>query len=99
MGASDEVIATLEKSGDDDAFEIWSENWEVAEAFLCVSTQWRAIARGMEGAVYYQGLDYAGVGAGLAGAGVAVSPDIWAGLRVMEAAARNMLNGIRSSDE
>lgn len=99
MGAPEEVIATLEKPGDADAFEVWPENWEVVDAFLCVSTQWRAIARGMEGAIYWQGLDYAAVGAGLAGAGIVASPAIWGGLRVMEAAARNVLNGIRTGDE
>lgn len=70
----------------------------MVDAFLCVSTQWRALARGMEGAVYWQGLDYAGVGEGLRGSGIVPTPIIWEGLRVMEAAARNVLNGIRASD-
>lgn len=65
---------------------------------MAVSTQWRAIGRGMEGSVYWLGLDYAGVSAGLAGAGIADTPEIWAGLRMMEGAARNALNGIRESD-
>ena len=52
----------------------------------------------MEGQVYWQGLDYAGVEAGLRGNGIDATPDIWAGLRVMEAAARNALNGIVETD-
>lgn len=99
MGAPDEVIASLEEGGRDDDFEVWDENWHAVHAFLCVATQWRAIAQGMEGRVYWQGLDYSGVAAGLAGAGIAATPAIWDGLRVMEAAARNVLNGIRTSDE
>lgn len=70
----------------------------MVRVFLAVSTQWRAIARGMEGQVYWQGLDYAGVSAGLAGAGINSTPSLWAGLRVMEAAARDALNGIVETD-
>ena len=70
----------------------------MVEAFQAICTQWRAITLGMGGSVYWQGLDYAGVAAGLAGAGIAAAPPIWAGLRVMEAAARNALNGVRETD-
>ena len=90
------MIASLEV-GADEEFPVWIENWPVVEAFQAVCTQWRAIAQGMEGQVYWQGLDYAGVAAGLAGAGLAAPPPIWAGLRVMEAAARNVLNGVRKT--
>lgn len=43
---------------------------------------------------YWVGFDYAGVTAGLCGAGISATPELWAGLRVMEAAARNVLNGV-----
>lgn len=99
MGAPDEVIAALEGSEADAAFEVWSENWEAVCAFLCVCTQWRAIGKGMDGGVYWQGLDYAGVAAGLAGAGIEATPKLWAELRIMEAAARNELNGVKVLDE
>lgn len=69
-------------------------------AFLSVSTQWRmvAVVTQLGGQTYYQGLDYAGVEAGLRGAGVVATPALWADLRVIEAAARNTLNGERSAD-
>jgi len=99
MGAPEEVIASLERSQADAAFEVWDENWEAVSAFLCVCTQWRAIARGMDGEVYWQGLDYAGVAAGLLGSGIEATPRLWGELRIMEAAARNELNGVKVFDE
>lgn len=79
------------------AFEVWPDNLASVTAFLAVSTQWKAIAQ-MDGAVYWQGLDYSGVTAGLTGAGIASSADLWRDLRVMEGAARNRLNGIIECD-
>jgi hypothetical protein len=38
------------------------------------------------------------VAAGLNGLGLAATPQIWADLKVMEAAARNRLNGIMETD-
>ena len=88
------MIASLEET-ESAAFEVWAENWDALEAFLFVSTQWRAIGSGMSGAVIYQGFDYAGVAAGLAAAGIDASRALWSGLRIMEAAARDALNGIK----
>ncbi|MEQ1499430.1 MAG: DUF1799 domain-containing protein [Novosphingobium sp.] len=99
MGAPDEVIASLKEGGKGDDFEVWAENWDAVCAFLFVATQWRAIAQGMDGRVYWQGLDYSAVAAGLAGAGIAATPALWNDLRVMEAAARNVLNGMRTGEE
>lgn len=101
MGAPEDLVAALEARSDDDEFEVWDENWEAVNAFLFVSTQWRttAIGGGMEpGRIYWSGLDYAGVAAGLTGAGFASTPELWSALRVMEAAARNVLNGIEEAD-
>lgn len=100
MGAPPEVVARLRASEAGD-FEVWQANWDTVNAFVSVCTQWRtvAIGGGMEAArVYWSGLDYAGVAAGLAGAGIAATPEIWAGLRIMEGAARNTLNGVEESD-
>jgi hypothetical protein len=47
---------------------------------------------------YWIGLDYAAAAAGLAGAGIETTPEIWSGLRVMESAARNVLNGNLDAD-
>jgi hypothetical protein len=97
FGLPEEAVAELEAASVDDGFEVWPENWEALEAFLAVSTQWRAIGRA-DGSVYWQGLDYAAVAAGLNGLGFATTPQIWADLKVMEAAARNRLNGIMETD-
>lgn len=94
-------MASLEAERDDDDFAVWPENWAAVEAFLFVSTQWRVVPRGggmVPMQTYWIGLDYAAAAAGFAGAGIAATPDIWRGLRVMEAAARNALNGIVETD-
>jgi len=98
----EEAIAQLEAECPAVDFEVWPENWEALRAFLFVSGQWRtaSIGGGLEPArVYWQGLDYAAVAAGLAGGGFTVSPALWDDLRVMEGAARNALNGIVEHDE
>jgi hypothetical protein len=88
--------------GDDEG--VWPENWETVQAFLAVSLQWRVVSRGgggfagMGGGVIapmvpmFVGLDYAGVRAGLDAEGITVTPELWRGLRVMEAAACAVLN-------
>lgn len=79
--------------GDGDT--VWAENWPTVEAFLAVSSQWRvvAIGGGMAPAMpVYIGLDYAAARVGLDAAGIAVTPELWTGLRVMEAAACSALN-------
>jgi len=90
------MIAAIEEVSDDD-FGIWLENWPAVEAFLAVHTQWRVCTL-PDGKAYWSGLDYAGVAAGLTGAGIETSPALWRDLRVMEAAARNALNGIVETD-
>lgn len=100
MGAPDHVVASLENR-DADEFEVWEQNWETVLAFLAVSTQWRSVPFGGGMApmqVIYQGLDYTAVRAGLEGFGFEATPALWRGLHVMEAAARNVLNGIREYD-
>lgn len=95
------MVASLE-SRDSADFEVWPENWETLIAFLSVSTQWRTASFSGGGMapmqVIYQGLDYTAVRAGLEGLGIAATPAIWRGLRTMEAAARNALNGLRETD-
>lgn len=90
-GAPAELIEQLRR--DDSAAEIWPDNQPAAEAFFAVSTQWRTCPRG-DGGIYWQGLDYAGVIAGLRAAGIRVTKALWADLRIIEAAARDTLNGI-----
>ena len=102
MGAPEEVLARLEQEQAASDFEVWPENWATVEAFEVVETQWRvtALPGGIEGGkVYWHGLDYAGVAAGLAGHGIETTPELWSGLRLMEAAARDVLNGLRSGEQ
>lgn len=66
----------------------------VIDAWLIISSQWRAIALG-DGRVLWLGLDYGGVAAGLAAAGVALSAGQWTGVRLMESVASAVLNGQR----
>ena len=70
---------------------VWPENVAAVAAFLAVSSQWRLAPRG-DGAVVI-GLDYAGAAAGLELAGLRVTPDLWAAIRVIEVAAVDEMNG------
>lgn len=74
---------------------MWRQNWDIALAFFTVSTQWRAIARGLDGTIYWMGLDYSAVRAGLDEAGITRTPRLWAGIQTMERAARDALNGVK----
>ncbi|OZA18507.1 MAG: hypothetical protein B7Y02_01465 [Rhodobacterales bacterium 17-64-5] len=97
----EDVVAKIEAESREEDFEVWPDNWATVEAFLFVSTQWRVVQQGggmTPGSTYWIGLDYAGVAAGLAGAGMEAGAAIWRGLRIMEAAARNTLNGIVEHD-
>ncbi len=85
---------------------IWPENVAIVCAFLAVSTQWRTVPRGGGGfaspfggavapiAPMFIGLDYAAARAGLDGDGIIVTPELWRGLRVMEAEACSVLNEV-----
>lgn len=66
----------------------------IIHAFLAVASQWDIVSLGT-GRVYWQGLDYARVSAGLERAHILLSPAQWSGLRVMERAAASVLNGYR----
>lgn len=71
---------------------IWAENVPALAAFLSIGSQMRWIAPGL-GAARAIGLDYQGARAGLDLAGVAVTPALWADIRVIEGAAVAALNG------
>ena len=68
---------------DEDAFEVWSVNWDSLTAFLACETQWRAAAT-MAG-LFWLGLDYAAVDVVLRR--LAAPDAVFADLRVMERAA------------
>ena len=89
-------MAQIEAANDDRDFEVWAENWETVEAFLAVSTQWRLTPYGGGMGpmlIYWAGLDYTAARAGLEGEGFVITPELWRGLRIMEGAARRVLNG------
>jgi hypothetical protein len=75
-------------------FGVWPDNWPALTAFLAVDTQWRAVPAGMSG-LYWIGLDYTAVETGLKAAAIDATPSLWAGLRTIERAARDALNGIK----
>jgi hypothetical protein len=73
---------------------IWRENAATVRAFLSVATQWRvvAISAMAGGRVFFVGLDYTAAKVGLEAAGIVITSDLWAGLCMMEEAARDALN-------
>ena len=69
---------------------VWPDNIPAVAAFLAVATQWRMVA-GDAGSTAI-GLDYAGARAGLDASGIAVTPDLWTGLRLVESGALSAMN-------
>jgi hypothetical protein len=70
---------------------VFPVNVPVVTAFLFVASQWRVASRGRR--PFYVGLDYAAARAALDARRIAVTPELWDGLTVMEMAARDALNG------
>ncbi|MGK9234772.1 DUF1799 domain-containing protein [Inquilinus limosus] len=74
---------------------IWPENWPAICAWPAVCTQWRteSVPGGLgPGRLVYVGLDYGAAIASAKAAGIDLTPELWADLRVMEAAALKALN-------
>jgi Phage related hypothetical protein (DUF1799) len=96
-GASDEELAAIRQwlAPASAPFEVWPENAPAVAAFLSACSQWRvATLSNMERArIVYLGLDYAGARIAIEAAGIAITPQLWADLCVMEAAACAALNG------
>jgi hypothetical protein len=95
---SETAIAAIARKvgGDGDREGVWPDNVAAVEAFLLVASQWRTVMRETVAGIriHYMGLDYGAAHAGLALAGVAVDPRTWWRVRVIEAAAREALNGM-----
>ncbi|HBM60570.1 MAG TPA: hypothetical protein DD444_15410 [Citreicella sp.] len=70
---------------------LWPEHQPAVEAFIAVQDQWRVVA-GFGGA-FWLGLDHAACEASLRLAGIAVTPALWAELRVIETGVKAVLNG------
>lgn len=71
-------------------FGLWAEHLGPARAFLAVDTQWRVASGGFGMAVI--GLDYTAVRIGLRAQAIALDPDGWAALRLIEAGAIEAMN-------
>jgi hypothetical protein len=76
---------------DPDSFNVMRANWRAVTAFLALETQWRVVA-GPAGLVWC-GLDYAAVAAAFRGRNRRAWQRLLAELKVMEAAALEVLNG------
>ncbi len=80
---------------DEDDDGVWPEHIEIVQAFLAVDTQWRTVPAGGGFAPMmpiWVGLDYSAVRVGLEAEGIAITPELWRGLRVMEDEASHELN-------
>ena len=91
FGFPEELVRQIAKNEGQGEVEVWPENWSTVCAFAAVFSQWRAVPRARGGA-HFIGLDYSGVRAGLDAEGFPVTPELWTGIRVMEAEARDALN-------
>jgi hypothetical protein len=78
-------LTTTETAG------LWESNVPAVTAFLCIDSQFRMTGLA-SGGVLVSGLDYSGARAGLALAGIAVTPDLWADIQVIEAGAVGEMN-------
>lgn len=74
---------------------VFACNVDIVRAFLAVSSQWRTVAEGANGAIVprWVGLDYAGASISLNALEITVTPRLWRGLQTMENAAIRALNG------
>lgn len=68
---------------DDGALVLPAELAPAVDAFMAASTQWRWIANGWD-APRRVGLDYAGLHAAMALAGIAATPELFGQVRIME---------------
>lgn len=96
--ASIEAARAALVGGPDNSAGVWPQNVTIVLAFLAASSQWRIAGLGggfVPARVYFVGLDYAGARVAIEAVGIAITPTLWVGMQVMEAAARDALNGDR----
>jgi Phage related hypothetical protein (DUF1799) len=107
MGADEAMIAALVEwqahqdglADDASLFKgVWPQHVNAVSAFLAACTQWRTILvqAGERFAVQYTGLDYAGAAVAWAARGIEVASDIFDQFTILETAARDALNGVKS---
>jgi hypothetical protein len=73
--------------------ELWACHLPAWQAFVAVASQWRPVIG--PGGLFWPGLDYAGAEAGFRLAGIAMTPDLWDEVRLIEGGAREALNEVR----
>lgn len=73
---------------------VWPDNRAAVDAFLAASSQWRTAVAMEDGRLrtLWIGLDYAGAAVAWSACGIAPAA-AFGGLRIMEATARDALNG------
>lgn len=74
-----------------DSDGVWPGHATAARAFVAIASQMRQVIGPAGGCVV--GLDYAGAKAGLELAAIAITPDDWARVRIIEAEAVKAMNG------
>lgn len=75
------LLAPPEETG------VWPDNVPTVKAFVLCDTQWK-VQIDPTGRLVPSGLDYAGARAGLDMLEIKVSPELWQGVMIMEAAAK-----------
>lgn len=94
IGLHEEAAAYAQQA--EETFGLWAEHATIYQVFQACDTQWRMVTlSSMAGSiVHYQGLEYTGVESALRMLGIKRKqwPRILAGIRIMERAARGVLN-------
>lgn len=99
FGASWEAIdAAIAEEEAENSFPVFEENMPIVEAFAALGTQWR-IATPAMGGLLWSGLDYSAVAAlpQLRAAEPEKYQEVFNGIRLMENAARKVLNEPRDA--
>ncbi|WP_425099133.1 DUF1799 domain-containing protein [Tropicibacter sp. S64] len=71
---------------------LWAEHIPAVEAYLAIGSQWRTLPQ-FGAPPRWLGLDYTAAEAGLRLAGFAMTPELWAEVRLIEQGAKAALNG------
>ncbi|MER9211566.1 DUF1799 domain-containing protein [Mesorhizobium sp. M0663] len=100
LGVPSENLPEPTDDEESDVFEVWDINMPSVVLFLGCETQWRVVARGMQGLLYWIGIDYTAADVLLRARPKREKkryPDgrLLNDLRDMEIAAREIMNEVR----